>query len=182
MIISPAFCQNPMISIIPCATTDIPLLSEVATVAYLAHYTYLWHDNGEYYVNRSFNHDRFKQEMADDNARFYLIYVADEAVGFLKLNLDKGIDHYDADIALELERIYILPKATGQGVGKKVMDFVLDIARKRQKSLVWLKSMDSSKAIPFYQQQGFITCGWSLLDFLPMKDEFRKILTLKKEI
>ena len=167
-----------MITILPCSTTDIPLLSEVATAAYLAHYTYLWHDNGEYYVNRSFNHDRFKQEMADDNARFYLIYVADEAVGFLKLNLDKGFDLYASHIALELERIYILPKATGQGVGKKVMDFVLDIARKRHKSVVWLKSMDSSKALPFYQRHGFQIQGSALLDFAPMKDEYRNILTL----
>jgi GNAT superfamily N-acetyltransferase len=167
-----------MITIHPCSTTDIPLLSEVATAAYLAHYTYLWHDNGEYYVNMSFSPDRFKQEMADTNARFYLIYLENEAVGFLKLNLDKGIDHYSADFALELERIYILPKATGQGVGKKVMDFVLDIARNRQKSLVWLKSMDSSKALPFYQRHGFQIQGSALLDFAPMKDKYRNILTL----
>jgi GNAT superfamily N-acetyltransferase len=171
-----------MITILACSTTDIPLLTTVAAAAYLAHYTYLWHDNGEFYVNRSFSQARFELEMADANALFYLIYLEKEAVGFLKLNLDKGIDHYSADAALELERIYILPKATGQGVGKKVMDFVLDIARKRQKSLVWLKSMDSSKAIPFYQQQGFQIHGSTLLDFATMKDEYRRILSLTKEI
>lgn len=171
-----------MITILPCSTADIPLLSTVATAAYLAHYTYLWHDNGEFYVNRSFSQARFELEMADANARFYLIYLEKEAVGFLKLNLDKGIDHYSADTALELERIYILPEATGQGVGEKVMHFVMDLAKERNKSLVWLKSMESSKAIPFYQRHGFQIQGSAILDFAPMKDEYRNILTLTNEI
>ncbi len=167
-----------MITIHLCTPTDIPLLSEVATAAYLAHYTYLWQDNGDYYVNMSFSPERFKQEMADANARFYLIYLEKEAVGFLKLNLDKGIGHYSADTALELERIYMLPEVTGQGVGKEVMDFVMEVARERKKTLVWLKSMDSSKAVPFYQQRGFQIHGAAKLDFATMKDEYRNILTL----
>lgn len=171
-----------MFTIERCTTKDIPLLIEVATQSYLEHYTYLWHDNGDFYINRSFNAGQLEAEMADTNARFYLLYEDQEAVGFMKLNIDKAIGYYIAEKALELERIYILKKASGRGLGRKAVEFVVEMAKESGKSIVWLKSMDSSKAIDFYQQQGFVITGENWLDFAPMKDEYRRILTLEKEI
>lgn len=171
-----------MFTIARCSISDIPLLVSVATQSYSEHYTYLWHDNGEFYINRSFNAAQLEAEMADANARFFLLYEDQETVGFMKLNIDKAIGNYIPEKALELERIYILKKASGRGLGKKAVDFVLELAKESSKSVVWLKSMDSSKAIDFYQQQGFVITGENWLDFEPMKDEYRRILTLEKAI
>jgi GNAT superfamily N-acetyltransferase len=170
------------IQIKACQLSDKYLLSEVAIKAYNDHYLYLWDDGGKYYVNANFTPQQFEKELSDSNALFYLIYKEEEAVGFLKLNTNKAFQDYTNQQALELERIYLIKAVTGQGVGSKVMDFVIALAREKQKSIIWLKSMDSSTSVHFYQQHGFRVVADNLLPYTVMKAEFRKILSLFREV
>jgi hypothetical protein len=48
--------------------------------------------------------------------------------------------------------------------------------------VVWLKTMDTSPAVPFYEQSGFRTCGHTRLTFPLMKAELRNMLIMKKEL
>jgi diamine N-acetyltransferase len=161
---------------------DIPVIISIALQSYLNNYTFLWHDNGVGYMQLCFNNDRLAGEFADSNSAFFLIYENQEAVGYLKLNINKAIGSFSADNAIELERIYLLKKASGRGIGKKAMEFVKTYALTKNKKILWLKTMENSDALAFYKKQGFVFFGEELLTFPEMKDEFRKILTLYKEI
>lgn len=117
-------------------------LSEVAMSAYPTPYRYLWeNDDTSWYVEKCFLPDVFFQELQDPNAAFYVIEHEGQNIGFLKLNLNAAYKDYAAKDTLELERIYLLPEASGKGHGKVVMDFVVQTALAYAKKQILLKVM-----------------------------------------
>jgi len=88
--------------------------------------------------------------------------------------------------ALEVERIYLLKKIIGNGTGKQFMQMAMDRAKILQKKIIFLKAMDSSiVAIEFYKKLGYRICGSLQLPlpaFSVMKEEYRGMLILKKEV
>jgi hypothetical protein len=56
--------QNPArvsLGIVRCGVEDAKELSDVATRSYNDFYLYLWHDNGQWYVNRCFTPSVFEK-------------------------------------------------------------------------------------------------------------------------
>ena len=168
--------------IIPCDIRDARKLSDIALRAYDDFYLHLWHDNGEWYRNRCFTASVFEKELKQPNHAFYLLKEKGETVGFLKLNIDQPLKNYEQYNALELERIYLIKSAIGKGLGRQAVEFCFDYARKLNKEIVWLKAMDSSDAVFFYEKLGFEHCGNSVLDFDQMKIEFRGMVTMMKKL
>ncbi|MCJ8164511.1 GNAT family N-acetyltransferase [Pontibacter sp. E15-1] len=166
----------------PCTTADVYTLQDIALNAYGDHYLYLWDDGGAWYIDKCFSEDALKEQLADPNAAHFLIHAGQELVGFLKLNIDKALDGGSAADSLELERIYLTKSAAGQGIGREALAFTLDYARQRNKRLVWLKAMDSSRSVVFYEQNGFEKCGTYRLDFEAMKPEHRGMYVLQRKL
>ena len=88
--------------------------------------------------------------------------------------------------ALELERIYIDIDRIQQSIGSAMMNFVFDLARKKNKKSIYLKAMDSAdKALSFYKKLGFEIIGDYNLPgnvFSLMKPEYRGMYILKYDI
>jgi GNAT superfamily N-acetyltransferase len=159
-------------------------LSDIAQKAYPKPYEYLW-ENGDtsWYVNKCFLPEVFLKELNDTNSTFYII--KDEKnidLGFLKLNIDASLQEKTAKECLELERIYLLDKATGKGIGTTALHFVENIAKVLGKKYLWLKVMDSSDAVRFYQKNGFEICDTYTLDYERIKVAFRGMFYMKKEL
>ena len=169
----------PALTIIPCNPSDLHTLQDIAINSYGDHYLYLWYDGGMWYIDRCFSDAALKKELEDANSAFFMVQADEQLVGFLKLNIDKELEGYSAQDALELERIYLLKSATGKGIGKALLDFTKQYSRQRNKKVIWLKAMDSSPSVAFYEQHGFVKCGTSSLDFEAMKEEYRGMYTLK---
>ncbi|TMI96616.1 MAG: GNAT family N-acetyltransferase [Bacteroidetes bacterium] len=170
------------IEIIRCNTEDALPLSEIAIRSYKDFYLYLWHDNGEWYVNRSFSPPVFEKELRDPNHAFFFLKQTEKLVGFLKMNINQPLHNYEKFDCIELERIYLVRSATGKGHGHKVVEFCFEYARKLNKQLIWLKAMDSSEAVFFYEKLGFERCGSFQLDFPKMKKEFRGMVIMMKKL
>jgi GNAT superfamily N-acetyltransferase len=165
-----------------CTYSDIPALIEISTRSYHQHYTHLWHDAGENYIYSNFSYEKIETEMSDLNAVFFLIFNGERPVGLLKLNVDKGINDYSPEQSLELERIYFVKESAGRGLGTKAIDFVTGFARQRNKRAIWLKTMDGSQALEFYKKQRFDVVGETELNYPGVRDEFKKMIILCKEI
>ncbi len=169
----------PSVTFTPLTVDDAPALSEIALRAYRDHYLDYWDDRGEWYMQHSFAPDQLARELADPNARYFLVHLDAVPVGFVKVNLDKGLDHFPAADSIELERIYLTEAATGHGVGKAAMQLVEQIARERGKKTLWLKAMDTSTALGFYKRMGFRHHGTHRLSFPQMKEERRGMVILQ---
>jgi len=165
-----------------CSDQDAQELSDIAMRAYNDHYLYLWNDDGSWYMNRSFSVEQFLKELKNPNSAFFLLKENEKDIGFLKLNLDLALEGFESESAMELERIYLLRSASRKGFGKKALEFCFDLARKMNKKIIWLKSMDSSDAVQFYQTLGFIISSTDRLDFEIMKPEYRGMQILMKKL
>jgi GNAT superfamily N-acetyltransferase len=174
--------QEPKVEIKKCTASDIPTILSVALQSYREHYTYLWTDAGEAYIGRNFTNTILEKEFTEENSYFYLLLFGGEPAGFLKINDKKALIPYPKEDCLELERIYLLEKVSGKGIGKVAMDFVVNMGRERKRKVVWLKAMDSSLAVKFYRRMGFQVKDAIILDFLHMKDEFRCLLVMQHRV
>ncbi|MCC9135474.1 GNAT family N-acetyltransferase [Pontibacter silvestris] len=170
------------INIVPCSPDSLSQLKQISIQAYKDHYLYLWHDEGEWYLNFSFSEQALRKELTDPNAAFFQIYDEGKLVGFLKLNINKALENYSEEECLELERIYLVKHASGRGIGSKLIEFTVSFARERNKKLVWLKAIDRSRSVSFYEQNGFNKCGTYTLEFTQMKEEFRGMYIMKREL
>lgn len=164
-------------------STDAALLASTALKAYCDHYLHLWFDNGEWYIKKSFTNEVLQSELDDTNNLFYIAYDGDVPAGFLKLKINAVLETDNTKNGLELERIYLTKAASRKGIGKQLMELSLSIARQYQKEIIWLKAMDSSIGpIAFYRQMGFELCGITHLSFEQMKEEYRGMVIMKKEL
>ena len=171
------------ISIRKISSTEASLLSAIALKAYCDHYLHLWFDNGEWYKKRCFSKEVLEKELADPNNLFYIAYEGEEPAGFLKLRIDAVLETVPEQNGLELERIYLTKATSGKGIGKQLMELTLTIAKQYKKKIIWLKAMDSSIGpIAFYRQMGFEICGSNRLSFEQMKEEYRGMVIMKKEL
>jgi|SRR5437016_11349451 len=170
------------LQIIPCTAKDAEALSEIAIRSYRDFYLYLWHDDGEWYIQRSFAAAVFEKQLQDPNHAFFFIRDNTEVIGFLKLNIDQPLQNHEQFKCLELERIYLVKSATDKGYGRRVVEFCFEYARYFNKQIIWLKAMDSSDAVFFYEKLGFERCGSFQLDFHRMKKEFRGMVIMKKKM
>lgn len=162
-----------ILKIKPCTEEDIDDLLNVAKQSYLEHYTYLWDDNGAGYMQASFNPGKLHDELSNPNSAFFLLHDGQKFVGLIKLNINSPAAGFSADTALELERIYFIKEASGKGLGKEAINFVVGFARQRQKTVIWLKAMDSSAAVEFYKRRGFQIISGFELHYLNLKDEYK---------
>ena len=103
-------------------------------------------------------------------------------MGYFKLNLNKDFKDYVPSDTLELQRLYFIDKVVGKGLGTKAMQYVIDYAKCYNKKLLWLTSMDSSRSVDFYKKFDFFISHEYQLNFPAMKDAYRKILVMCKEM
>jgi ribosomal protein S18 acetylase RimI-like enzyme len=174
--------QQQDIELQPLGVNDAALLRAIAVQAYSDHYADTWYDNGLWYMQTYFSLTRLQEELAETNARFFLIYFNGTAVGFIKLNFDKPLSK-DGKDATELERIYLVKKVSGQGIGTYVLNFVFAFVREQNIKLIWLKVMDTNPgAIGFYKKMGFEICNTHQVDFVQKKEGMRGMYIMQKSL
>ncbi|MDR6764323.1 GNAT superfamily N-acetyltransferase [Flavobacterium sp. 2755] len=165
-----------------CSVEDIPQILEVYKQSYREHYTYLWTDNGENYMNSSFTVEKITSEMNEAQSRFYLIYDQESPAGILKINNNKAVDGKKDSDALEIERLYFLKEAAGKGLGKSALKMVLDLAAVENKKTIWLKAMKCADAVKFYEKQDFGVTAEMDLSYPFIKDEFKRMVVMQRPV
>lgn len=162
---------------------DALLLGEVALKAYADHYLHLWYDEGKWYMKECFSIEKLEIELKSPNSIFYLAYCNNSPVGFLKININAPLENEEEKNCLELERVYLSKDVAGKGIGRKLVDLTLRLAKEYNKDIVWLKTMDSSAGpISFYEKMGFEISGTYRLKHALMKEELRGMVIMKRRI
>lgn len=113
--------------------------------------------------------------------QFYFAEKDGEVFGYLKVNFAEAQTEAQEQIdALEIERIYVLQQYHGSEVGKKLYEQALEIARNRKATYLWLGVWEeNSRAIRFYQKQGFIEFGQHIFQ---LGDDAQRDVLMKKTL
>lgn len=176
---SDSITQNKLqlITIKECHKSQLELLFEVAIQSYNDTYQYLWSDKGKAYLDEFYKKEDFKKELSSPDIAYYLIYHFETPVGYFKLKHNQ-LTPYASNECIEIDKLYLIKDHLGKGIGNTVMEFIVSLCLKKQRTILWLKTMESSAAKFFYEKYGFIQEEKIYLDYPTMKEEYRWILTM----
>ena len=110
----------------------------------------------ELFLQLQFTKGRLMLEVGSSENIFLLAYNEDEVAGYAKLRDAKHPPALGTGNALEIARLYAATHMIGKGVGKRLMEASLQIAKEQQKEVIWLGVWENNfRAIDFYTGWGF---------------------------
>jgi ribosomal protein S18 acetylase RimI-like enzyme len=117
-------------------------------------------ENMDKFMNDQFTKEKLIDEVGQPWHLFFLAYMKNEPVGYVKLRDGSVPLQLDSRSCLEIARIYSVEHMIGKGVGKKLMQTCHDIARQKGKKILWLGVWkQNQRAIDFYSAWGFEIFG-----------------------
>lgn len=110
----------------------------------------------QHYLDTAFDLNTIAETWGNPNTFYYFARLGQEIVGYLKLNIDTAQSEPMGTETLEVERIYILQTHQGKGLGRILLDWSVNQAKRHNKKRVWLGVWEKNpRAIAFYQRFGF---------------------------
>jgi ribosomal protein S18 acetylase RimI-like enzyme len=108
------------------------------------------------FLREQFTRDNLIAEVKNSANIFYIAYDGDELAGYVKLREHQNSRGPTGRNSLEIARIYATMDKIGKGVGRKLMQLSIDLAREKKKELIWLAVWEKNqRAIDFYSRWGF---------------------------
>jgi diamine N-acetyltransferase len=164
------------------ATTDDAAL--IADISRQTFYDTFAADNTEAdmqkFLNEQFTKGRLMLEVGAPENIFLLAIQENNIAGYVKLREGKKLAALKNAASMEIARLYVLKEFIGKGVGKLLMQASLDIAKEKNKEVVWLGVWErNQKAITFYTAFGFQK--FDECDFL-LGNDLQRDWLMKKEI
>jgi ribosomal protein S18 acetylase RimI-like enzyme len=109
------------------------------------------------YITLKFTVSTFEKELTDTKNIFHLIYLGGELAGYSKIIFNSTYEDLTPNDSAKLERLYVLEKFHDLKIGKRLMDFNLDMVKKQKQSGIWLYVWtENHRAIHFYEKYGFL--------------------------
>jgi ribosomal protein S18 acetylase RimI-like enzyme len=144
-----------------CGIKDWPILQEIGIRTYSDTFQQKnTPENFNQYIKQAFSKKRIKKELQNPNSEFYLFYLNDELIGYLKINEGDAQTEDQDHHSLEIERIYLYQQFQGKGYGKTMLNHTIQLAMEINKSRVWLGVWEENPtAINFYKKMGFVEFG-----------------------
>ena len=136
---------------------DVEVLAKIAKQTFRETFA---HDNTERqlqeYFDEVYDLRVLTAELENPESSTYFITIEDEIAGYLKVNWGGAQTERELGDAFEIQRLYVLQKFQGFGLGKQLFEFALELATKNSFSWAWLGVWeDNLKAQAFYNRYGF---------------------------
>lgn len=109
------------------------------------------------FLDEAYSTEKLKAELCEKESETFLAVENGEVLGFLKINEGNAQTEKIFPDALEIQRIYVLKKAKGKGIGTAFMNLAEKIAQDSGISLIWLGVWEHNEsAKTFYKNKGFV--------------------------
>ena len=159
------------------------LYCDLGIKAYKEHYLHLWKNNDPNpYIEESFTIEVVSHELKDNSSSLWLIYQGNKAVGILKLIKDAPIASHISNETVFLEKIFILNRFSGKGIGSHALGWVEKYCLKSNKHLIWLETMQKGPALNFYLKNGYHVLKEKQLKFDQVLEKQKPMYVLFKKV
>ena len=116
--------------------------------------------NMDKFMNEQFTREKLIDEVQQPWHVFFLAFIDDEAVGYVKMRDGAVPTALFNQRCIEIARIYSVQHAIGRGVGKALMQTCHEIAIEKRKEVLWLGVWEKNqRAIDFYSKWDFKKFG-----------------------
>ena len=161
--------------------------NEAELIADLSHQTFYdsfaefnTKENMDKFMNEQFTKQKLIHEVKQPWHTFFLAFINDQPVGYVKLRDGSVPLDLVNQSCLEIARIYAVKDKIGKGVGKNLMQACHDFAEQKGKKILWLGVWEKNqRAIDFYSKWGFEKFGSQ--KFL-LGDDLQNDWLMKKEL
>lgn len=160
---------------------DIPQLRELAIRIYRE--TFSGQNspaNMEAFLQSDYSIESFNKEFDCDGSHYFFACDGQAPVGYIRLRENAEVESLLGKSTIELHRLYVDVDFQGRGVGRLLMEFAIDYARKQRVEWIWLGVWEHNpRAQSFYKQWGFEKFSEHIFT---MGDEAQTDWLLKKRI
>ncbi|BAO76739.1 GNAT family N-acetyltransferase [Winogradskyella sp. PG-2] len=170
-----------MIKIKQAQEADIDVLALLARLTWAESHGHYIEDKNDLlkYLNKNFSVSKTTQDINNPKQIFYIVYVNDLPVGYAKLILNAENESVVSQNNCRLERIFILNDFIPLKIGKQLLHFVEEEAKKLLLDTIWLTVyIKNSRAIRFYEKNEFKNVGD--INFIVSGKAYENIVFSKK--
>jgi diamine N-acetyltransferase len=131
------------------AAKDIPLIQQLTFAIWPQTYSSIISKAQiDYMLEMMYSTEALQKQMQEDNCTFIIVYDNNEPVAFAS---------YSQTIpqTWKLNKIYILPSQQGKGMGKFIINNIIDAIKPQNAKALQLQVNRHNKAKDFYQKLGF---------------------------
>ena len=145
------------IDIIPVQVSDIEQLARISKTTFIeSHGHCASNADVQNYVDRSFRETVLLNELQDTQNHFYFIRKDMQIAGYSKIIMNTSYPSINLKPVAKFERLYLLEKFHGLGLGEKLFSHNLQLARSHSQQALWLFVwVENHQAIRFYQKHDF---------------------------
>jgi len=164
-----------------CLVTELDVLQEIGyETAKETYRSVINQETMDKYLQESFNKEKLFAELNDECCKFYFLYADNNLAGYIKVNDVPSQSDINDPESMEIERIYVKRAYKKKGLGKKAINYVLQLAKEMTKTYIWLGVWEMNvDAISFYTKIGFHKAGQHSFK---VGDELQNDLIMKKSI
>ena len=170
-----------MIKIKIATKTDTEVLALLGRLTWAESHGHYIEDKNDVlkYLNENFSVSKTKQNLNNSKQYFYIIYADYLPVGYAKLVVNASNENIASQNNGQLERIFILNDFIPLKIGKQLLTFVEEQAKKIQLDTMWLTVyIKNKRAIRFYKKNEFKNVGE--LNFIVNGKDYKNIVFSKK--
>ena len=145
------------------APEDAEVIALLGRITFTETFGYLFEEHpGDLraYLDRTFAVAKIRRSLEQPDNTYWLSFVAGLPVGYAKLKHPSPTRLLVEPNVAQLQKIYVLREFLGQGIGKPLLEAVLEHSASQKPNGVWLDVLkQNSRAIRFYERHGFGALG-----------------------
>lgn len=169
------------IDFLPVSEENIQRYIEVGIQSYTEHYLHLWkNQDPSPFINAYLTKSKVVSNLKDSNQLFFIIAFNGLDVGILNITLDDKKGYFLSERNVLLNKIYLLKNYSNIGIGTKTLLFTEELARKRNKEIVWLYAMKKGKPLSFYKKHNYKIIEDSCIALEQVLDEEKEMWLMAK--
>jgi ribosomal protein S18 acetylase RimI-like enzyme len=112
------------------------------------------------YLDHTFGVEKIRRRLKRNRNAYWIALVDQLPVGYAKLKLSSPTSLLALPIVAQLQKIYVLKEFLGQGIGRPLLEAVMEHAAAEKVDALWLDVLkENERAIRFYERHGFTALG-----------------------
>ena len=113
-------------------------------------------EDNKKYIEANFNDLQLLKEINTKGSTFFIAFLNDKPVAYLKINIGEAQTEKQGNDSLEIQRIYVLSECKGNRIGSQLMKLAEEEAIKANLKRIWLGVWEhNDAAIAFYSKKGY---------------------------